>query len=280
MFPAKPNWANGEVVFEFDGTTTPTNQVAPISGSVGVWRASSGTFAQPSVSGTGAEQAAFAALATVAGTEASPGTLFTRYPANTYASSFTPCNVQAWRNAIGGQAKPYSRLYLSMRFAFGGPTFEANPSSTKLIFVNSGQPASVGNSANLLRFKGINGQVTAATQLELVFKHDITWLGPSGILDVPANKSTSQRMWTVGAWHHLEMVMELNAPGAANGVLKLWRDGVLLFDYANIEYTSQANGYLQGFNQYSFQPIWGGGGGTKNQTDHLFLDHVYAYGEP
>jgi hypothetical protein len=81
-----------------------------------------------------------------------------------------------------------------------------------------------------------------------------------------------------GPWQRWELQLELNTIGSANGVLKMWVDGVLVMDYRDVVFVTAD--YPAGFYSYKWNPTWGGMGGTRTRDDAIDFDHVYLSGIP
>jgi hypothetical protein len=76
---------------------------------------------------------------------------------------------------------------------------------------------------------------------------------------------------TLGAWHKIEWYVKYAAtPGGPSGIVRWWLDGVLQGQYTDVRTSPDA-----GFNAYAFDPTWGGGGGTKSETDFYWYDHSH-----
>jgi hypothetical protein len=71
----------------------------------------------------------------------------------------------------------------------------------------------------------------------------------------------------------------LNDIGSANGVYRLWWNGVLVADYSDVVYRTAVN--PSGFYGRNWSPTWGGiGTRSKSRDDFLQVDHVYLSGIP
>src|SRR2546425_4460239 len=81
---------------------------------------------------------------------------------------------------------------------------------------------------------------------------------------------------TVGPWHHVELLMELNKLGVANGRLNLWVDDKRVLDYRDVVYI--VPGATSRFEAYKWAPTWGGAGGIRSRSDAIQIDHVYISG--
>ena len=60
-----------------------------------------------------------------------------------------------------------------------------------------------------------------------------------------------------GEWHDLEVVLEANTPGVANGIAKTWIDGVQALNVSNVQYFGA--GLLPQFSNWYLDPTFGGG---------------------
>lgn len=74
---------------------------------------------------------------------------------------------------------------------------------------------------------------------------------------------------TLGQWHRIEVLVRQSlTPGAQDGLLRWWMDGVLLGERTNINTVSDP------MIQFEFSPTWGGVGDTKTQDDYFWFDHT------
>ncbi len=83
---------------------------------------------------------------------------------------------------------------------------------------------------------------------------------------------------TRNQWYDVEVVLEMNsAYGVPDGVFKVWLNGNLVMNYADIKYLRDStNAYV--WDVLHVNPTWGGQGGTINQTQYLYFDHFYVGG--
>jgi hypothetical protein len=81
--------------------------------------------------------------------------------------------------------------------------------------------------------------------------------------------TVAQTPVSVGVWHRIELYLTWSTTG--NGIAKLWLDGVLQIDRADVRWLNGT-----GFGRLHINPIWGGIGGIKLQNDVLEYDHVYV----
>ncbi len=68
---------------------------------------------------------------------------------------------------------------------------------------------------------------------------------------------------TLGVWHCVEWYIN-----KSTHTMKWWLDGVLQGNFTNVNYPADA------FDEFKFAPTWGGTGGTKNEQDYFWFDHV------
>ena len=70
----------------------------------------------------------------------------------------------------------------------------------------------------------------------------------------------------------------MNTVGVADGTFKMWIDGIKITDVSNVEW--RVAGRTNQFFQWTWNPTWGGIGGTKSRNDFVMIDHVYMSGLP
>jgi hypothetical protein len=79
-----------------------------------------------------------------------------------------------------------------------------------------------------------------------------------------------------GAWFHIEIVLNGNTSGTANGSMDWWLDGVHVGSVGGLQYTSGTTAW----NVFEMYPVWGGvGTKTVPSTQTLDWDHVYLSGK-
>jgi hypothetical protein len=70
---------------------------------------------------------------------------------------------------------------------------------------------------------------------------------------------------TLGRWHRIEWYVKYaSAPGARDGIVRWWMDGVLVGDHANVAFPDDG-----GFVEYQISPTWGGVGDRKQENDFM-----------
>lgn len=85
------------------------------------------------------------------------------------------------------------------------------------------------------------------------------WLTPN-VNNVPV---------TLGTWHKIEWVVDYSG---STSRIQWWMDGTLIGDYSGDPAPGAA------FTEYHLDPVWGGIGGTKTETDYYWYDHVRIAG--
>lgn len=92
--------------------------------------------------------------------------------------------------------------------------------------------------------------------------------------------STEVDNLVAGKWYKIEVLLHMNSAfNVADGILRIWLDGVMVMNYTDIRYLRDGN------NAYFWDTVhqvakWGGQAGTLNQTQYVFYDHVYVSGAP
>lgn len=74
-----------------------------------------------------------------------------------------------------------------------------------------------------------------------------------------------------GAWHHIELVVKLNAPGESNGSQQLWIDGVLRGTWADMQFRSSSALRLNAVQLTFNRGIEGGPTPQKLWVDNLVV---------
>jgi len=77
--------------------------------------------------------------------------------------------------------------------------------------------------------------------------------------------------FTLGVWHRVEMYLKYGTTSTSyNGIMKQWLDGTLVMSYSDINYADD------GIDGWKIDPTWGGIGGSKTETDYIWIDHVHT----
>jgi hypothetical protein len=80
-----------------------------------------------------------------------------------------------------------------------------------------------------------------------------------------------------GQWYEFEFVFTANTPGARDGRLEVWKNGVKVIDVGTFGPVDVGEG--PGFSAFGWAPIWGGLGDVIEQEMYSFLDHIYISGK-
>jgi hypothetical protein len=166
----------------------------------------------------------------------------------------------------------YRELYVSYRVRIPTTTFENQTTGTKLLGYLSYGKTDRSNQFFLMMYGG-GGKVTSGPW---GFRADFTseYGGP----DLNPNIGTGNS-FTAGTWHHIELLFKLNDDGVANGVFKMWDNGVLTHNYSNVTMVGSRYGTMAGYRGLSFAPGWGGVNGTiKSRDDFMYIDHIKVSG--
>lgn len=180
---------------------------------------------------------------------------------HTYPAGFT--------GGVSGTSAGYSaadngEIYVCLAIKWDA-NWEDHPTGTnKVLFVTNDAFGGGGDPV----FLSMNTQ-TATNRLIL------TTQGPGMAGPIPR---AAEANITKGTWHIVEFYLKTNsADGVADGVAKLWLDGVISTDRSDVEFWTGAiaNGR---FNNVKLEPTWGGGGGTVVSDFSLDIDEIYVSG--
>jgi hypothetical protein len=78
-----------------------------------------------------------------------------------------------------------------------------------------------------------------------------------------------------GKWHLVEIICNQSTDGMPNGRLRVWVDDILQFDFSNVRFNPEQDALFRGLD---LDPVWGGIGDRKQQTDYLYYDHLLMAG--
>lgn len=85
--------------------------------------------------------------------------------------------------------------------------------------------------------------------------------GPAGF-----HENVNQITFTRGQWHKVEIYQKQGSSN--NGIVRVWVDGVLAIDRADVDTTSNP------IDNVTISGIWGGVGDSKNQADYMRFDRI------
>lgn len=94
----------------------------------------------------------------------------------------------------------------------------------------------------------------------------------------PNTGTAAQQRFVCNQWNQIEHYMKLNTPtSSANGLLKVWLNGVLILNYTDLQWRTDTSPY--GFYGRRFASIYGGGGtDLKTRSDSFQVAHLYMSG--
>ncbi|QIB64703.1 DNRLRE domain-containing protein [Kineobactrum salinum] len=82
-----------------------------------------------------------------------------------------------------------------------------------------------------------------------------------------------------GQWYQIEMQVEMNTPGKADGVIRGWIDGQLSYEKTNMVFRNEGHDFLH--NRLAWFNIYKGGMDGNCSTSHVYLDQmVIALDQP
>jgi hypothetical protein len=82
-----------------------------------------------------------------------------------------------------------------------------------------------------------------------------------------------------GQWWIVEVQLEMGVNGQANGLLKMWYNGVLTHEYYDIEYEPSL-GQTWYWDALHIASTWDSMGGTINELIWMDFDSFYVSGAP
>ncbi len=198
-----------------------------------------------------------------------PNCLRTRFPSG-QSSGDAPVTLTV--DMTDGGSTRRTRQYFSLWFLVEGSNYENQAVGTKFGFFGSGDSDGGPLNQGFLILRGTGTQQTM-TAMALEFWQQ----GPGPVSDRTLGRNVgSGNAATVGAWHHLEIVMVANTIGSSDGEFHMWVDGSRTHQYSNVVYRSSA--YPLAFRGWKWNPTWGGMGGTKTRNDYISFAHVYLSG--
>lgn len=193
-----------------------------------------------------------------------------------------PGTYKLWDLCSETNNTEYSKIYMHTRIKLAGgpngdlPDWECHPVLTKWLgFWGTGRNNSGGGPFELIGSIIGNG---VAGQADTDFRFHITQAFTAS-RNLNPNRNVSQSRIFVQQWHDIEMVQEQGSgPGVPDGLFRLWLDGVLVMEYFDVVYFT--NQWPSGFWGRHYNPTWGGisGLGSKQRTDHIYIDHEYISG--
>lgn len=210
-----------------------------------------------------------------------PNILRMLYPPQTVPAgqTYNPGVVQTL-SFVGSTYGPrqYRKLYMRTAFKVSANWQGHNTSTNKLLFIRG-----VGDSRPepIIRLRGA-GTDPLVLNVDLQGSpRDKRNIGTQSSLNPNQPGATAAGAFAVqrGQWQVVEAVLEMGTNGAANGRLRLWLNGTLTHDYADIEFEPTATSTWY-WDTIHVAPTWGGQGGTINQLMWLDFDEFFVSGAP
>lgn len=167
-------------------------------------------------------------------------------------------DVDMWLRTIENVG---SRIYIHHRFMVS-PNWQGHANTySKIGYVIS--PTSGGGNPCFYSLKG-----TRSDPLNLVIHQQ----SARASINFTPNTAASAEI-TRGWWHDIEMELKLNSTSDNfDGECHGWVDGLKVIEYTNVGWTDLTNDKWQ---NYNFQPIWGGIGGSPPEPQWMQLDSIY-----
>ena len=107
--------------------------------------------------------------------------------------------------------------------------------------------------------------------------------GSTSVHLLPNLVSDAEAAMTRDVWHEMEMKLVGNTPGVANGEMHWWKKSaggsrIKIGEYVGIMFA--AGGGTGHWSQNSWNPTWGGTGGTVSSEMSQVIDHIYMSESP
>lgn len=205
------------------------------------------------------------------------------YPTG-WAGGYAPINAQtkAFHHTTKHNVQ-YKKLYVSYGLKlssnyYGHPT---DPHTNKIIFYKSvsdlGSQVQEGAGRVFDRFVG-GGNDPLYYQIAHQDTPDADALRSRFYTNMNGYSSSNQFEIVRGQWYHIEVQQQMNTPGTADGILRVWIDGTLVMEYTDVTiYDGTATN--PGWSMVDWEPVFGGGGGVSVPADqYMWVDHIYASG--
>jgi len=281
----KPVYGAGFDVMNYVGEQdlTSSSVTAMPVGSVGVYRKNSGgsNIGIPDINGTGIPLAAAQAEALITGTRPNGVNrpLFVRYR-NGLDSSIggSTGSIEGWKTSIGGGMPELTKYYRSRVLAFNGPDFQWHPSFVKLSFTGAGESPSVGNNHTFLGVAGVGlaGQANSDTWIKDRVLLQLRQQGVVSSRNISANQPGNSTLFC-GQIQEIEEEMIINTGAAADGIYRMWVNGVMRIEVFDVRYRDLTNAHKLFDNNWP--ATWGGTNAIRTRDDYKFIYDEYVYGE-
>ena len=158
----------------------------------------------------------------------------------------------------------YKQLYFAMWIKFS-PNFEGHPNSAvnKIVFLWIDANANV--------FLNAQGQGSGPLSPGINLQNNVGGAVRLGPNLVPGATITR------GQWHFWEVLLVANTVGQLDGSVRWWLDGVEIGNYTNI---GPAKNSSNRWEIISWNPTWGGAGGSVSANMYQQIDYIRVSGLP
>jgi hypothetical protein len=187
-------------------------------------------------------------------------------------------NWGGWDASGFGTEAQKRAVYIAIWLKIEGRDFENQAVGTKAGFLAFGGKPSGGQNQGVFFLENGTGHQAVQSSFKVQFKMQGIPLPNGRVTRNLSQNINRQALMTVGVWHQWEAVLELNTMGQANGIFRMWIDGVQTHDYSDFVYVTPST--PSGFSLYKWNPTWGGQGGRRTRDDYIDVDHVYLSGLP
>lgn len=91
---------------------------------------------------------------------------------------------------------------------------------------------------------------------------------------------TPQSFIKRGQWHRVDLLLKANTPGVRNGEVTWYLDGTKAGEYKDVGFISSSNPIAGAVNwqQFSWNPTYGGPADTVQADQYIRMDHIYLSG--
>jgi len=199
-------------------------------------------------------------------------------PENPYAGNYSlrhryqdpDGNGEAWSEQRFDLNGKYPEVWIDLRFYIPSNFSRSDVSparNNKFMYVDSRKTPETNNVNMYTGFEMWGHQARIGCQQAYQDSTSIGWIWSNtanGELYLAANPSD------LGRWHHLVFHLKKEAaPGDNNGIVRVWHDDVLYFDYTNLDnysagYNHYETGYLMGYANHMYD----------NDPTYFYLDEV------
>jgi hypothetical protein len=97
-----------------------------------------------------------------------------------------------------------------------------------------------------------------------------SWGDDPGPRHLSGNVRGGNYVVTPGRWYDIEVYYKMSTTSTSrDGILQWWVNGTPVGDYNTVNFDP-----TQPFEQFQFNPTWGGAGSSKTEEDYFWYDHV------